>query len=184
MISFTLLNLKEIIYYFYNLKEDEGIKIENVDFKWQMCYYYLPEVKKMIRLYENELNAIYLDLTKKYLGASYCTDQELIDFKNAVTDLSFQANLPVVIFGNQGSRALFYTDGTHISILPEAKDIMKNTLNQCYEKLSSITDNGILYEAFLQAIKKELDREEETLHAKKLKYLQLSCCDHNDKMTR
>lgn len=127
----------------------------------------------MIRLYENELNAIYLDLVRKYLGNSYCHEHEFIDFKNAVTELSFQADIPVVVFGDQGSRALFYSDGTHVSVLPEAKDIIENTLNRCYDKLSWVVDHGILQKAFLQTLKKELEREEEELHAKKLKYMQL-----------
>ena len=128
----------------------------------------------MIRLFENELTALYLDLTKKYWGNSYCTSQELIDFKNIIMDLSKENNIPLAIFGDQGSSAWYYFDGVNVSVLPTAQDIVRNSLVRSYEALSSIKDTGILEQAFLQTMKKELEREEEELHAKKLKYMQLS----------
>lgn len=133
----------------------------------------------MIRLYENELAAVYLDLIKRHFEKSYCTSQELMDFKSILMELSKDTDHQVVVFGDQGSSAWFYFDGVNVSVLSTAKDVVATSLVRTYDKLSSLSESGILNSAFLQTFKRELDREEADLHAKKFKYLQLSCEDKN-----
>ena len=128
----------------------------------------------MIRLYENELVAVYLDLIKKYFGKPYCTSQEIVDFKSILMDLSIKANTPMVAFGDQSGNAWFYSDGVNVSVQPKVKDTVDQSLIRSYDKLVPLDENGVLYQAFLQTVKRAIDREEEELHAKKLKYLQLS----------
>ena len=126
----------------------------------------------MIKLDESELNALYLDLVKKNFGVTYCTFEELIQFKRNIMDLSLEAGVPVVAFGSSGS-SYFYSDGTHVSIIPEAQDILVNSLIRSYSKLSQL-DESILKKAFLETVKMAIVKDEEKLHDKKLKFLQLS----------
>ena len=134
----------------------------------------------MIRLYENELTAVYLDLIKKYFDKPYCTSQELLDFKNILMELSKDTDNQVVVFGDQGSSAWFYSDGVNVSVLSTAKEVVATSLVRSYDKLSSLSESGTLNSALLQTFKRELDREEADLHAKKFKYLQLSYEDKTE----